>query len=260
MEQFTMCQRLAGKVAIVTGAGSGIGAATAALFVAEGAAVVAVDINQASVEGVAAEIRGRGGDVRAVRADMADESQVAAMVGTAVAAWGQIDILVNNAGVGGGGSALNYAEEEFTRIMAVNLKGPLLCCKYVLPHMLSRRAGSIVNIASISASYGIPRQAIYGPSKGAILQLSRQLAVEYASQGIRVNAVSPGTVETAMLGGATTATAHQSPGLMWLLERHPIGRFARPAEIAAAVLFLASDEASFITGANLAVDGGYTAQ
>ena len=246
--------RLKDKVAIVTGSGSGIGAATAELFAAEGAAVLVADRNAEGGTAVARRIAGAGNTALFVHTDVADEAAVAAMVAAAVDAWGRIDILVNNAGLGGGGGVFDYQGDMFDRIVGTNLRGPLLCCKYALPRMLERGRGAIVNVASISSSNGIPGQAIYAPSKAAILQLTRQLAIEFAGRGIRVNAVSPGTIETPMLGGAAPDK------LAWLLERHPIGRFGKPAEVAAAILFLASDEASFITGAELAVDGGYAAQ
>ena len=255
-----MAERLKGKVAIITGAGSGIGAATAELFAREGAAVLVVDRAADGAEATTARIQDAGGEARTSVADVQEEARVAGMVAMALAAWGRIDILVNNAGVGGGGNILAVTTEQVERILGTNLLGPLLCCKHALPAMLERGGGAIVNVASISASSGIPNQAIYAPSKAAILQLTRQLAVEYAARNIRVNAVSPGTIETAMLRRTPGSTEPLSPGLQWLLDRHPIGRFGRAAEVAAAILFLTSDEASFITGADLAVDGGYTAQ
>lgn len=255
-----MGERLKNKVAIVTGAGSGIGAATAALFAAEGALVLAADRDGASAEATVQQIADAGQTARAVQVDVAQEAEVAAMVQAALDAWGRIDILVNNAGVGGGGNVLEFESEAFERVLGVNLKGPLLCCKHALPHMLERGQGAIVNVASISSTCGIPNQAVYGPSKGGIWLLTRQLAIEFAERGIRVNSVAPGTIETGMLGGMTSESDNLPPRLEWLLDRHPVKRFGKPAEVATAILFLASDEASFVTGANLAVDGGYTAQ
>ncbi len=182
------------------------------------------------------------------------------MVRAALRRWGRVDILVNNAGVGSDMDLLSFTPAEFDRVVGVNLKGPLLCCKHVLPAMLVQGRGAIVNVGSISSTCGIPDQPIYAPSKGGLLQLTRQLAVELASRGIRVNAVSPGTIETPLITGPTKDPEGRQQTLDWLLSRHPIGRFGRSEEVAAAILFLASEEASFITGANLAVDGGYTAQ
>ncbi len=254
-----MAERIAGKVAIITGAAGGIGAATAELFVREGASVLVADLNPAAAQATARRISANGLQARAVEVDTQDETAVQAMVQTVLDTWGRLDILINNAGVASGVSVLSVTDEEFDRVVAINLKGPLLCCKHALPAMLEAGGGSIVNVASISSTCGIPGQAIYASSKAGALQLTRQLAIEFAGRNIRVNAVSPGTIETPMID-ALLADPARRPKLDWLLARHPIGRFGRPEEVAAAILFLASDEASFITGANLAVDGGYTAQ
>lgn len=251
-----MGDRLKGKVAIITGASSGIGAATAERFAAEGAAVLVADRNGLGALEVAGQIVASNRQARAFGMDVSQEATIEAMVRLALDTWGQIDILVNNAGVGSVEHVLIATPEEFDRVFAINTRGPLLCCKHVLPHMLARGCGAIVNIASISSACGIPGQGIYAPSKAGILQLTRQLAVEFAGRGIRVNAVSPGTIETPLIGSPVTETMEI---LKWLLARHPIGRFGKPDEVAAAILFLASDEASFITGADLPVDGGYTA-
>jgi NAD(P)-dependent dehydrogenase (short-subunit alcohol dehydrogenase family) len=252
-----MSERLKGKVALITGAASGIGAATARLFAREGARVLLADQNLPLLQQVGSELAAE--QVRIVEVDVRDARAVEAMVQTALDAWGQLDILVNNAGVGSGTTALAMTDEEFERVIGVNLKGPLLCCKYAIPAMLAAGSGSIVNTASISATCGIPGQALYAPSKAGIAQLTRQLAIEYAGRNIRVNAVSPGTIDTPMIDDMRNDPARRDK-YDWLLARHPIGRFGRPEEVATAILFLASDEASFITGANLPVDGGYTAQ
>jgi NAD(P)-dependent dehydrogenase (short-subunit alcohol dehydrogenase family) len=251
-----MSQRLQDKIAIITGAGSGIGAATAIRFVDEGAKVLLVDTNS---DGLADVLQSIGNDdsAQSVVADVQDESDVESSVRTAVEAWGRVDIIVNNAGVASGMPLLEFTKEEFDRVLGVNLRGPLLFCKHAIPHMVN--GGSIVNIASISSTSGIPGQAIYAPSKGGILQMTRQLAIEYAEQNIRVNAVAPGTIETPMLQGGDDPERRKQT-LDWLMNMHPVRRFGQPEEVANAILFLASDEASFITGANLAVDGGYTAQ
>jgi NAD(P)-dependent dehydrogenase (short-subunit alcohol dehydrogenase family) len=253
-----MGERLRDKVAIVTGAASVIGAATAALFVEEGAWALLADRDGAGAEHVAATLDPTGEQARGLQVDVQDEAAVAHMVRVVVEAWGCVDILVNNAGVSSGVTVEGVTEEAFETVMGVNVLGPMLCAKHALPLMLAQGHGAIVNVASISATFGIPGQAIYGPSKGAVLQLTRQLAVEYAQRGIRVNAVSPGTIVTPM-----TDALRQDPARRakhdFFLARHPIGRFGQPDEVASAILFLASDEASFITGANLPVDGGYTA-
>jgi len=250
-----MSNRLQDKIAIITGAASGIGAATAIRFVAEGAKVLLVDTN---ITGLADVLQTIANDDHAQSkvADVQDESAVQACVQQAVDAWGRVDIVVNNAGIGSNISLLDFTREEFDRIFGVNLRGPLLFCKHAIPAMAN--GGAIVNVASISSTSGIPGQALYAPSKGGILQMTRQLAIEYAQQNIRVNAVAPGTIETPMLQGDDPERMKRV--LDWLMNMHPVGRFGKPEEVANAILFLASDEASFITGANLAVDGGYTAQ
>ena len=252
--------RLRDKVAIITGAGAGVGAATATRFCAEGAHVLLCDWDTDAVAAIADQLRTTGGDVLALTVNVADEAQVRQLVAATIDRWGRLDILINNAGVGSATDILNTTAEEWSRVMDVNLKGPFLCCKYSIPVMLEQGGGSIVNVASISSTCGIPGQAVYGPSKGGLLQLTRQLAIEYARRGIRVNAVAPGTVDTPMLHKTLGSLDNPDALMQFLLHNHPIGRIAQPVEIANAILFLASDEASFITGANLAVDGGYTAQ
>jgi len=250
-----MSQRLQDKIAIITGAASGIGAATAVRFVKEGAKVLLVDTNSDMLADVLQTI-GNDDYAQSIVADVQDEDAVASCVRKSVDAWGRIDIVVNNAGIGSSMPLLEFTKEEFDRIFGVNLRGPLLFCKHAIPEMVN--GGAIVNIASISSTSGIPDQALYAPSKGGILQMTRQLAIEYAQQNIRVNAVAPGTIQTPMLEGSDPERMKRI--LSWLMNMHPVGRFGKPEEVANAILFLASDEASFITGANLAVDGGYTAQ
>jgi NAD(P)-dependent dehydrogenase (short-subunit alcohol dehydrogenase family) len=255
-----MGERLKGKTAIITGGGSGIGAATAELFVCEGAAVLIVDRNAEGAIATAQRISPHGEQSQALAIDVSDENDIEAMVNTALGTWGRIDILVNNAGVRSDVDIRSFTPDEFDRVFGANLMGPLLCCKHVLPAMLDTGHGSIVNVTSISSTCGIAGQPLYAPSKGGLLQMTRQLAVEFAMHGIRVNAVSPGTIETPLLGELPQDSSQWSDEHQWLLAHHPIGRFGQPIEVARAILFLASDEASFITGASLAVDGGYTAQ
>jgi NAD(P)-dependent dehydrogenase (short-subunit alcohol dehydrogenase family) len=254
-----MSGRLAGKVAIITGAASGIGAATAWRFAREGAYVLAVDRSDFPAHSEAQAPGEAANAIRTLKVDVQAETEVEKMVQTALDSWGRLDILVNNAGVATGANILNMTTEEFDRVIGINLKGPMLGCKYAIKAMLQTGGGAIVNVASISSTSGIPGQAIYAPSKAGVLQLTRQLAVEFSSSGIRVNAVSPGTIETPMIDAMVQDPARR-PKYDWLKARHPIGRFGKAGEVASAILFLASDEASFITGANLAVDGGFTAQ
>lgn len=255
-----MNNRLAGKVALITGAASGIGAATAECFWHAGANVLIVDRNGAGAATVAQNLDPTGQRVRQLQADVQDEAAAQACVQTALKAWGRLDVLVNNAAVASGMDLLEFTPAEFDRVLGINLKGPLLFCKYAVPAMRSSGGGAIVNVASISASCGIPHQALYAPSKGGLLQMTRQMAIEYAADKIRVNAVSPGTIETPLLLPPNDDVENHQRRLDWFRAQHPMGRFGQPAEVAVAILFLASDEASFITGANLAVDGGYAAQ
>ena len=255
-----MSNRLTGKVAIITGAASGIGAATAERFCREGAAVLVVDRNGDGAAAVAQRLDPSGQLARGVLADVQDEAAAQASVRAALEAWGRLDILVNNAAVTSGMDLLEFTPEEFDRVLGINLKGPLLFCKHSVPAMRSSGGGAIVNVASISATCGIRGQALYAPSKGGLLQMTRQMAVEYAGHNIRVNAVSPGTIETPLLRPHDDDLEKHQRRLESLRAQHPVGRFGQPAEVAAAILFLASDEASFVTGANLAVDGGYAAQ
>jgi NAD(P)-dependent dehydrogenase (short-subunit alcohol dehydrogenase family) len=191
---------------------------------------------------------------------ISNEAEIEIMVNTVLRTWGRVDVLVNNAGVRSDVDIRSFTPDEFDRVFGTNLKGPLLCCKHVVPAMLDNGHGSIVNVTSISSTRGISGQPLYAPSKGGLLQMTRQLSIEFARRGIRVNAVSPGTIETPLLGELPQDSTQWSDEHKWLLAHHPIGRFGQPIEVARAILFLASDEASFITGANLAIDGGYTAQ
>ncbi len=255
-----MNNRLAGKTAIITGAASGIGAATAERFCQEGAAVLVVDWNGEGAAAVAQSLDPTGQRAGYVQGDVQDEATAAASVQAALERWGRLDIVVNNAAVASALDLLEFTPDEFDRVLGVNLKGPLLFCKHAVPAMRRTGGGAIVNVASISSTCGIPKQPLYAPSKGGLLQMTRQLAVQYAEDNIRVNAVSPGTIETPLLRPLTDDVAGHERHLAWLRARHPLGRFGQPEEVAAAILFIASDEASFITGANLAVDGGYAAQ
>lgn len=247
------------KVAIITGAAVGIGAATAERFLQEGAHVVVADRQEAALEQLADRLDPAREHISAFVVDIQQEDAIRAMVQHTLQKWGHLDILINNAGVASGINVLDATAEEFERVVMINLRGTLFCCKHALPALLEGGGGVIVNVASMSSTIGIPGQAIYAPSKAGVLQLTRQLAIEFAQRRIRVNSVSPGTIETPMIDALVQDPARRHK-YTWLLERHPIGRFGRAEEVASAICFLASDAASFITGIDLPVDGGYTAQ
>jgi NAD(P)-dependent dehydrogenase (short-subunit alcohol dehydrogenase family) len=252
--------RLNEKIAIVTGAGSGIGRATAVLFAREGARLVLNDIDRQSLDNVAAQV-GKERN-RTVAGDISREDTARHLAEEAIAAFGRIDVLVNNAGIHFLKDVTEMSVEEWDRLMDINLKSMLLCCKHAIPHMLQRRKGSIVNLASISSFIGQEVEGTstfaYNISKAGALQLTKSLASRYAAEGIRVNCVCPGNVETNILKRENAAEAAEFWRQAARLE--PMQRNAQPEEIANAILFLASDEASFVTGCPLLVDGGYLAR
>ena len=238
--------RFAGKRALVTGAGSGIGAAVARGLHAEGADVRLADVSAASVEALA----GRLGDrARAVTLDVRDEEQVRG-------ATGDLDVLVNVAGIGSTTSAPDTPLEVWEDVFAVNARGSFLCCKHAIPGMAERGRGSIVNAASVAGLVGLRNRAAYCASKGAVIALTRALAVDHVADGIRVNAVCPGTVDTPWV---RRLVEEAGESLEALRARQPLGRLGRPEEIAEAVLYLASDAAGFVTGSVFVIDGGLTA-
>ncbi len=250
--------RLDGKVAIVTGAGSGIGKVTAQLFASEGARVVVADVRSDLAASVAETISGDDGTATAVTVDVTDEGQVASMVDHAVDTHGGLHVLVNNAGIfpGDDGGVLDTPPSTWQLVMEVNLKGVWLGCRAAVPAMLASGGGSIVNVASFVALVGAATaQVAYTASKGGVLSFTRELAVEYARQGIRANSLCPGPIETPLLAELLADPARRQRRLTHI----PIGRFGQPDEIAKAALFLASDDASFVTGSSMVVDGGITA-
>ena len=247
--------RLEHKVAIITGSASGMGQVAAEIFAREGARVVVTDIAADTGESTARRIRSSGGQAIFVQANVAREAEVKHLIDATLETFGQIDILYNNAGImpDDDGSVVDLAETTWDRILDVNLKSTFLCSKYAIPHMVSRKSGSIVNIASFVAFMGctVPQDA-YTASKGGLLALTKSLAVQYGRYGIRCNAICPGPIETPLL--RTLWVSEEARNLR--LNRIPLGRFGSPEDIVYLALYLASDESSWTTGAWLTVDGG----
>jgi NAD(P)-dependent dehydrogenase (short-subunit alcohol dehydrogenase family) len=253
----TMSARFAGRGILVTGAGSGIGRAAALLFAQEGGRVVVVDQDENEAQITANSIRESGGEALPIGADVSREADCRGMVERALAAYGRLHVAFNNAGIGASGFAVADEEEvAWSRLIDVNLKGIFLAMKYEIPAMVGAGGGAIVNTASVAGLVGERGIGAYAASKHGVVGLTRTAALDYIGQGVRINAVCPGATRTRIL-----ANWFQDPKVeSFILSRHPIGRIAEPEEIARAVLFLASDDASFIVGHALAVDGGLTAQ
>jgi NAD(P)-dependent dehydrogenase (short-subunit alcohol dehydrogenase family) len=249
--------RLSGKVALITGAGSGIGAETARLFDREGAFVIAVGDHRENIEAVAAQLTG---DSAAIVADVSDPDAVTRMAAEAIWQFGRIDVLVNNAGIIYSNDIVSTEPDDWDHVFAVNVRGVYLCTRAVLPGMLDRGAGSIVNIGSVAGLVGLQRRAAYCASKGAIIALTRQLAVEYAGSGVRCNCICPGTIDTPMIVTAISLAPDPAAFRAELDARQPLGRLGQPDDIAQSILYLASDESSFVTGAALVVDGEMVAR
>ena len=246
--------RLKGKSALITGASSGIGRATALIFAAEGAKLVVNDIDAAGLDNLVAVITAAGGEARSFVGDVSSNQDAKLMVADAVTAFGKLDILVANAGIIPELDLLAATSEDFDHVMAIDGRGMFLTCKFAAEAMLKSGGGSIVCLSSISGEAGQKGQAVYGPAKFVASGITKHLAVELAARGIRVNAVAPGTITTAGLAKMSDAYVAD------IKTRHPMARLGSPAEVGQAILFLASDDASFITGAILPVDGGYLAQ
>jgi NAD(P)-dependent dehydrogenase (short-subunit alcohol dehydrogenase family) len=248
--------RLHGKVCVITGAGGGMGREAAILFTAEGARVCVADVAAGAAEETVSMC---SGDAFAVVVDVADEARVEAMMAQAAERFGGIDVLYNNAGISppDDASILDTSVEAWQRVQDVNAKGVFLCCKHGIPRLLERGGGSVVNVASFVALLGAATSQIsYTASKGAVLSMTRELAVQFARQGIRVNALCPGPVETPLL----LSIFGSDPAALERRRVHwPTGRLASPREIVNAALFLASDESSYVNGATFVVDGGLTA-
>src|ERR671910_2331268 len=248
--------RLEGKACVITGAGGGIGREAAQVFTEEGAKVCVADVDLAAAEETAALC---SGEAFALRVDVADEADVRAMCAAAAERFGGLDVLYNNAGISPADDAsiLETDVEAWERVQAVNTRGVFLCCKHGIPHLLERGGGSVINVASFVAILGAATSQIsYSASKGAVLSMSRELGVQFARQGVRVNALCPGPVETPLLLNifGSDPAALERRRIHW-----PTGRLAKPREIVNAALFLASDESTYVNGAAFLVDGGLTA-
>lgn len=254
-----MAGRMEGKVALITGGASGIGRATAMAFAREGAKVAVADYMVDGGERTVKAIREAGGQAIFINADVSRSREVEAMVTKTVEGYGRLDCAFNNAGVEGRlANSAEASEEDWNRTIATNLTGVWFCMKFEIREMLKRSGGSIVNTASVAGMIGFPGFAPYCASKGGVIQLTRTAALEYAQSGIRVNAVCPGAVRTPMVERLMDSYPVFTEAALIAFE--PIGRIAKPEEIAEAVLWLSSDAASFVTGLPMAVDGGWTAQ
>ena len=252
----TGLNRLGGKSAVVTGAAKGIGRATAELFASEGARLVVNDVDEAGLKDLEEKLSGQGAEVVSVVGDVSDVDDARGIIGAAVDSFGRVDVLVANAGVIPLNNIVDATPEDWDHVMAVDGRGMFLTCKYAIEAMLEQEepGGSIICLSSISGLAGQAQQSTYGPAKFVASGITKHLAVEWAARGIRVNAVAPGTITTEAV--AELPEEYKAP----MKEAHPIGRLGDPSEVANAILFLASDEASFVTGTILPVDGGYLAQ
>ncbi len=252
-----MSMSFSGKVALVTGAGNGIGRATAQAFAAEGLQVVVSDVDVAGGEGTVQLIREAGGEATFVRCDVTRDAEVQALMAQVLATYGRLDYAFNNAGIEiEKGKLAEGNEAEFDAIMGVNVKGVWLCMKHQLPIMLAQGGGAIVNTASVAGLGAAPKMSIYAASKHAVIGLTKSAAVEYGKKKIRVNAVCPAVIDTDMYRRAYEADPKKAE---FVAAMHPVGRIGKVEEIAAAVLYLCCDAAGFTTGHALAVDGGSTA-
>ena len=248
--------RLENKNAIVTGGAGGIGRATSLAFAAEGASVAVVDLNAEAAEAVAQEIRAAGGTAVAIAADVSNEDDILRVVETANESFGGIDVVFNNAGIIRRTTAVETTVEEWDRVFGVNVRAIFLMCKHVVPIMKANGGGSIVNTGSGWGLKGGGQAISYCASKGAVVNMTRALAIDHGPDGIRVNSVNPGDVDTGMLRDEAHQLGQDQTGFLAEAAERPLNRMGQPSEIAAAVVWLASDEASYVTGAALVVDGG----
>ncbi|TAJ88138.1 SDR family oxidoreductase [Reyranella sp.] len=251
--------KLENRIAIVTGAASGIGAASARLFAAEGARVALVDLDEAGILDVAAEIESEGGHALAIAADVSRAEQVRGGVAHVMEQWGRIDVLMTAAGVSLGGTVDTVDEATWDRTFDINVKGTYLWIHHAIQPMIAAGSGAIVTVGSQLAQSSPGRNAAYVASKGAIASFTKTMAVDHAAQGIRVNALMPGVIDTPMPVRSLKRYADPEAMRAFWKQRHPMGRIGKPEEVARAALFLASDDSSFVTGTLLFIDGGWTA-
>lgn len=249
--------RLQHKVTLITGAGSGIGKSTALLFAHEGATVVVNDLDAVKGKETVSEIKDKGGKALFLQADVTNAESVKAMVDAAIAEYGRIDVLFNNAGISGVGALHEIEPDAWDRIMSINVKGVFLPSKYVLPHMIARKAGSIINMSSCVAEMGLARRVSYAATKGAVLALTKSMQVDYAAYNIRVNALLPGTIFTPFVENYLK-TSYDDPtaAIESLKKRQLSGELGKTEDVAQAALFLASDDSKFMMGSPLYIDGG----
>ena len=250
-------ERLAGKRAIVTGAANGIGRAIALRLASEGARVVIADVNEEDAQGVAEEI---DGETLVHKADVTRDGDVEALVGRAVSEWGGLDVMINNAGVGVAGTAISTTEEEYERVMDVCVRGTFLGMKHAIPAIKDAGGGSVINMSSVAALVGLVDRAVYSAAKGAIYSMTRASAIDHVGEGVRVNCIAPGTVDTPWVARITSGYDDPEEARANMRARQPHGRLVTPEEIAAMAAYLASDEAASVIGACMVVDGGVTAR
>ena len=250
-------ERLEGKRAVVTGAGAGIGRAIALRLAGEGARVALADVDEEAAKNVASEI---AGETLARRTDVTRADEVEALVSNVVEGWGGLDVMVNNAGVGVAATAVDTTEEDYDRVMDVCVRGTLLGMKYAIPAIKDSGGGSVINMSSVAALVGITDRAVYSAAKGAILSLTRAAAIDHVEEGVRVNCIAPGTVDTPWVSRITSGYDDPDQARASMQARQPHKRFVTPEEIAAMAAYLASDESASCIGACMIVDGGVTAR
>lgn len=248
--------RLKGKIALITGGGSGIGRATCLLFASEGATVVVADYVAEGGHETVQQIKANGGEATFVQADVSKSADVQNMIATTVQTYGRVDVLFNNAGIEGPSAKIaNYKEDDWDRVIAIDLTSVYLGMKYVIPEMLKQGGGSIISTASVAGLVGFPGSGAYAAAKAGVINMTRMVALEYADKNIRVNCICPGIIDTPMVDRVVGGRLRER-----VVKAEPVGRLGRPEDIANAALFLASEESSFATGAPFVIDGGYVAR